>query len=160
MSHPDEMLEVEKRCFLETENAMHVWAAYSLARVCDAPVPDWVLRYLDRAARNLLALSAEAQEAGGKDLGPKIASALRLEGKPRSGSPLVTYHADWMVFGMTVRDRMTRVGRDGRTDLETYAIDDVANEAGVSKATVRRAFKLYDALFPGDAIFPDEALGE
>jgi len=160
VSHPDDMIEADRRCFVETGNPMHAWAAYSLARVCDAPIPEWVLRYLDMVGRNLLALSADSQDGGGKDLGPKIATALKLEGKPRSGSPLVTYHADWMVFGMNVRDRMTRVGRDGRFDLETYAIESVASEAGVSKSTVRRAFKLYEALFPGDAIFPDEALGE
>jgi len=154
MSHPDEMLEVEKRCFVETGNPMHVWAAYSLARVCDAPMPDWVMRYFDMAARNLLALSAEAQDSGGKDLGPKIAGALKLKGKSRAGSPLVSYHADWMVFGMNVRARLPEFG-----GKEYLAIESVAESAGVSKSTVHRAFKLYETLFPGDATFPDEAIG-
>jgi hypothetical protein len=157
MKHPDDLLEVERRCFAETSNAMHAWAAYRLARVCDAPVPEWVLRYLDLVGRNLLHLSA-AHDSDGKDLGQKIADAAMLKGKPRAGSPLVNYHADWMVFGMNVRDRMTRIGRDGRSDLETYAIESVALESQASKSTVRRAYKLYNALFPGDAIFPDETI--
>lgn len=154
MSHPEDMLEVERRCVVETDNVMHAWAAYSLARVCDAPVPDWVLRYLDKAARNLLALSAEAQSSGGKHLGPKIAKALGLA-SAGAGSPLVSYHADWQVFGMNVRARLPGFG-----GKEYLAIESVAADAGVDKSTVHRAFKLYTALFPGEGIFPDEALDQ
>jgi hypothetical protein len=152
MGHPDDMIEVERRCLVETDNVMHAWAAYSMARVCGAPVPDWVLRYFDKAARNLLALSAEAQESGGRDLGPKIAKALGLA-SVGAGSPLVAYHADWQTFGMNVRARLPEFG-----GKEYLAIESVASDVGVSVAAVRRAFKLYDALFPGAAIFPDEAL--
>jgi hypothetical protein len=154
LEHPFDLIEVEKRCLVETDNMMHAWAAYSLARANKAPVPEWVFRYFDRAARNLFELSADASKTGGKDLGPKIATALHLSSKG-AGSPLVTYHSDWLVFGMNVRARLPAFG-----GKEYLAIENVADQAGVSVSTVGRAFKLYNALFPGPGIFPDEALGE
>ena len=153
MSHPNEMLEVERRCFVETNNPMHVWSAYSLARVCDAPVPEWVLRYFDFVSRNLLSLSADVQSEGGKDLGPRIAQAMKLEGKPRSGSPLVQYHADWMVLALNVIGHLPHAG-----GKEYLAIEEVAASSGVSISTVRRAFKLYCSLFPNEGDFPEERL--
>ena len=151
-----DFIEVERRCLAKTNNPMHAWAAYSFARVAGDPIPDWVLRYFDMAARNLFALADEVQDEGGMDMGPKIAMALKLASKGR-GSPLVEYHHDWLVFGMNVRNRMQRTDSLGRSDLETYAIESVARDHNASESAVRRAYKLYDALFPGDAIFPNEA---
>lgn len=146
------LVEVERRCFLDTGNPMHVWAAYRMARVADAPIPDWVLRYFDICGDRLLALSADASRNGGaKDMGPKIAKSLGLVSNGR-GSPLVSYHADWIVFGANVRARVT----DG--DKEYLAIESVAKDAGVSTTTVRDAWVRFGALFPGESPFPDEAL--
>lgn len=152
MSHPEDLIEVERRCFIETDNVMHVWAAYGFARAAGAPVPDWVLRYFDRIGRSIMALAIEARTEGGKDLGPRIAKALGLASAGR-GSPLTAYHSDWMVLGMNVRDRM----RQG--DKDYLAVESVAKDGGVSEATVRRAHELFDKLFPSEGIFPDEALG-
>ena len=158
MKHPHDLIEIERRCLAATDNPMHAWAAYSFARVAGEPIPDWVLGYLDLAARDLFKLAMEASAAGGKDLGPKIAKALRLDGKPRSGSPLATYHSNWKVLGVSVRDRMNRPDCEGRTDKETHAVEAVAAQHGVSASTVSRAFKLYDQLFPGEAVFPGEVV--
>jgi hypothetical protein len=159
MNHPDNLIEVERRCYLESGNAMHVWAAYAFARAVDAPLPDWVMSYLDRCGRNLMALSSEVRSTSGKDLGPRIAKAFGLA-SPGSGSPLTTYHHDWMSLGMSVRDRITRRDDRGRADQETYAIEQVADEAGLAPSTVRRAYKLFDHIFPGTAVFPDDAVKE
>ena len=144
-------IEVERRCLVETDNAMHVWAAYSFARAAGDPIPDWVMRYFDMVARGLFALAVEAKAEGGKDMGPKIARAMGLASKGR-GAPLVEYHNRWMTFGMNVRHRMQQ------GDKEVFAIESVAKSGGVSISTVERAYKRYAALFPGEAIFPNEAV--
>lgn len=152
MSHPEDMLEVERLCAIENDNMMHAWAAYRLARLSGVSIPEWVLRYFDEAGRNLLALSAEIAKYGnGKGVGPKIAKSIGLA-SDGAGSPLTKYHADWMVFGLNVRARMLE------GDKEDIAVETVARDAGVSMSTVRRSFKTYDRLFPGQALFPDEAL--
>jgi hypothetical protein len=56
---------------------------------------------------------------------------------------------------MNVRARLPDFG-----GKEYLAIESVAETAGVSESTVRRAWKRYDRLFPGAGIFPEEALGE
>lgn len=151
MRHPDDLIEVERRCLVETNNVMHVWAAYGFARAAGVPIPEWVLRYFDKAGHGLMALAVEAKKQGGKDFGPRIAKAFGLA-TAGSGSPLTAYHSAWMTFGMNVRYRMQQ------GDKEYLAIASVARDGGVSDATVRRAHELFDKLFPGDGIFPDEAL--
>lgn len=147
-----ELVEVERRCFKETGNPMHAWAAFRLARVVGSPIPDWVLKYLDQCSRELLSLSSHSSAQGtGKDLGPAIAKTFGLASKGR-GSPLVTYHADWMVFGANVRSRMLN------GDKEYIAVEEVAKEHAVSKTAVGNSWRLFRAMFPGKSPFPDEAL--
>jgi hypothetical protein len=144
MHDNSDLIEIERRCFAETGNPLHAWAAYSFARVVNAAVPDWVLGYLDSAARNLFDLTAEhqsQQKGREKEIAPKIAAAFGIRGTVLSG-----YRDNWVVHGANVRHLM----REGHQ--ETYAIDYVAEAAGVSTSTVRRALKRYDRLYPDQGI--------
>ena len=77
-----DLIELERRSFMTTSNAMHVWAAYSLARVVKAPVPDWVLGYLDLCARRLFALTS-AKDEKDDEFAKTVASAFMLTSKGR-----------------------------------------------------------------------------
>ena len=52
--------------FADADNPYFAWEAYSLCREFGAPVPDWVLVYLDRAARALLSGEDERRALGFK----------------------------------------------------------------------------------------------
>jgi hypothetical protein len=150
--HPFDLIEVERRYFVETHNPMHVWTAYSLARCNAAPIPDWVLHYFDHSARELLKLSFETRETGGENMGPKLARSLGFtSGGPGSG--LSNYqNMEWIVYGMHVRARIAQGSK------EYIAIEDVSKQLAVHKSTVTRAYKLFDKLFPGDGIFPEDTV--
>ena len=68
------------------------------------------------------------------------------------GSDLTGYQGDWMMYGANVRHRIKQGNK------EYFAIESVAHDAGVSYATVRRGWKLFDATFPGDAPDPLDAV--
>jgi hypothetical protein len=144
-----DFIEVERRAFLATGNAMHAWAAYSFARVVKAPPPEWVLKYFDRCARGILKVSHDSIEKGGKNPAPKVLDALHLK-----GSDLTGFHDKWMVYGMNVRNLM------GQNDKPDFAIESVAKAMGVSYSTVWRGWKRYDETFPGDAVMPQDAVKE
>jgi hypothetical protein len=128
---------------------MHVWAAYCLARVVKTPPPEWVLKYLDRCARGILAISNDSTKTGGKGRANEIMGVLDLR-----GSDLTGYHAKWMAYGMNVRRLMQQ------DDKEDFAIDTVSKAMGVSYSTVRRGWLLYDKTFPGEAVLPQDAVKE
>ena len=48
--------------YRKTGNPLACWDAYSLARKKGEPIPEWVLAYFDRAARNLLSPKNEAKD--------------------------------------------------------------------------------------------------
>lgn len=153
----EDFIEVERRAFFETSNPMHVWAAFRYAAVAKAETPDWVRGYLDLVSKRILALSAEAHKqteqpkrnAKVDDFGPRLAAAMMMK-----GSHLTGYHSDWIAYGMNVRHRM----HSG--DQETYAIESVARDASVSISTVRRGWKRYNKLYPGNDIFPHEVVSK
>ena len=69
-----------------------------------------------------------------------VAEALKLKQPGRTGRGTVFTEMSnykWIFLG----DRVESYMRQG--DQETYAIDDVAKRFGVSKSTVRRAWKRY-----------------
>ncbi|MEQ1955957.1 hypothetical protein [Mesorhizobium sp. CN2-181] len=149
-------IEVERRAFMETSNPMHVWAAFRFARVVRAEIPDWVIAYLDLASKRLLALAVEEEQkhAQAKQVGKRhvtdvkrVAPAFFIK-----ASHLAGYHDNWVTYGMNVRHLKKQKHQ------ETYAIDHVADHFGVSASTVRRAWKQYEKLYPGDAIFPEDAV--
>lgn len=142
-----EMIEVEWRAFEETSNPFHAWAAYGLARAVGAPIPEWVLQYFDLAMRRLFNISAEGVDIGHHDKPALIARALDFDGQV-----FTQYRKDWMVLGGAVNQR-TATGTQ-----ESAAIDEVAERYASSPATVRRAYKRYKRLYPGQGIFPDQSL--
>ncbi|MDG4896616.1 hypothetical protein P9272_23905 [Mesorhizobium sp. WSM4976] len=152
-----DFIEVERRAFFETSNPMHAWAAFRYASVVGTEMPDWVRGYFDLVSKRMLALAADAQTEADRpkrnskvdDFGPRLAAAMMMK-----GSHLTGYHSDWISYGMNVRHRV-QAG-----DKETFAIESVAEDAGVSVSTVRRGWKRYNKLYPGDAVFPHEAVSK
>ncbi|MEQ8813553.1 MAG: hypothetical protein RLO51_16780 [Thalassobaculum sp.] len=149
-----DLIEVERRCYQETGNPLHVWAAYGLARVVKTPPPEWVLAYFDGVGRNLFTVAAVHLNGKAANVPAEIMVALGMKppGKSGSGTAFSRYHKDWLSFGMNVRARM----QSG--EQQTYAIEEVAKQSGVSEKLVRDGWKRYNRLFPGPGIFPDEAL--
>lgn len=139
--HPFDLLEMDHAAFKATGNPMHAWAAYATARVNNVPAPEWVLKYFDSIARELLRLSHQASERGAKDLAPEIAKGMGLKGAALKG-----YHRDEMIFALNVR---TRVKRDG-TGAVDAAVLEVAEAANVSSSTVWRAWVKYKDHLPDE----------
>lgn len=133
------MIECERRAYLAKGNPLHVWNAYSTARAKGIAVPEWVLRYFDKASWDLRALANEPEK---KNLGPKIAKALDLVRDGR-GTPF-DYDTKWWVYGRKVREFVKR------GDQLDHARSFAADEFGVSPSTIRLAANLYDATFPED----------
>jgi hypothetical protein len=141
-----DFIEVERKTYLATGNAMHVWAAYSFARAVKAPPPDWVLRYFEQCSRGISKIASEATKSSGKDLGPKIMKALGLKGSNLTGYS----EGVWIAHGMNVRRHL---GENRDVKLHS-AIQTTAKEWRVSYATVSRNWKRYEKTFPDDGITP------
>ncbi|CAN7769473.1 hypothetical protein [Mesorhizobium sp. LjNodule214] len=139
-----DLIELERRAFMTTSNAMHVWAAYSLARVVKAPVPDWVLTYLDLCARRLFAFTSaqDANDAEDHEFAKTVASAFMLNSKGAGTAASKYFGAKWLEYGMSVH---IKVRANTKPD---FAIVEVASEANVSTSTVRRAWNTYKKAYP------------
>ena len=70
--------------YLRTGNPIHLWSVYLLARQGGVPIPDWVLEYLDKAARVLTAPNGPTSPTA-------VADALGLATK---GGPSKTRQAE------------------------------------------------------------------
>ena len=122
---------------------MSAWQAYCDARLGGLEIPEWVLKYLDRAAGNIWALPSRCIK--GKrvhNFERELAIALEMAKPGDNGrGHVLTDFMDrmWMFYGETVRRYM----RQG--DKESFAIEAVAKRNGVSTATVRRAWKRFSA---------------
>lgn len=117
-------------------NPIHAWVAIGHLRPEDR-FPDWILEYLERCAESVEELLWRTYQ-GEKVSDRKIVDALGLKG--RQLSKFLPTAGD--IYGTVVEKNM----RHG--DQETYAIENVAEEYGVSTATIQRAFKRYLAENP------------
>jgi len=45
-------LRVDENLYRNTRNPRHVWHAWQLARTANAPIPDWVLKFIDQLAKS------------------------------------------------------------------------------------------------------------
>ena len=122
-------------------NPLHVWSAYCAVRELGQPVPDWILAYFDRCAVALMNLTGVARD-GERVTKPSAAIAEAFEMKrPGQGGPGSVFseftNQTWLFRGATVEIYI------GHGDKETFAIEEVARQYGVSEATVRRDFKKY-----------------
>jgi hypothetical protein len=45
-------LRVDEGLYLNTRNPRHVWQAWQLARRAKAPIPGWVLQFIDQLAKS------------------------------------------------------------------------------------------------------------
>ena len=136
-------IEVARDAYERDGNPLHVWSAYCEARESGQPLPEWVMTYLDRCAMALMDLvSASARGKSVTTPSTAIAEAFEMKrpGQGGRGSVFSEFtNRTWIFYGGTVALYM----RQG--DQETDAIDDVARKNGVSAATVRRAYKKYNA---------------
>jgi len=139
-----DLIELERRSFMTTSNAMHVWAAYSLARVVKAPVPDWVLGYFDLCARRLFAFSSAQNEVD--DFAKTVANAFMLNSKGRGTAASKYFGAKWVEYGISVH---VKVRANTKPD---FAVVEVASEGNVSVSTVRRAWNTYQKAYPNGGL--------
>lgn len=144
-------LECEKRAYEATDNPLHAWAAYGVARQAKIAIPEWVLAYLDKCHLGLVYTVPDAieQQRSAKDLAPVIAGAFGLVSKGR-GNPF-EYEEKWWAIGRAVR-RLMLVGVEGQEKggglTEYHAKQTASEDYGVSFSTITRAFKTYKAVFP------------
>ena len=124
-------------------NPLDVWLAYWEARESGLPVPDWVMTYLDRCAVALLNLASDSAHCKSVTVPPTaIAEAFEMKrpGQGGRGSVFSEFtNRKWTFYGLIV-DHYMRQGAK-----ETDAIENAARKTGVSAATVRRAYKKYNA---------------
>ena len=128
-----------KKDYEKDGNPIHAWVAICHLRPEDR-FPDWILEYLERCAGCLEELLWRTYQ-GEKVSNQEIVDALGLKGRQFSKF----LPNDGELFGTSVELNM----RDG--DKEIYAIKNVAEQFGVSAATVRRGWKRYLAEVPGVA---------
>jgi hypothetical protein len=48
-------IERSQASYLQTDNPIHAWRVYTLARQSGVPIPDWVLDYFNKVAKMLTA---------------------------------------------------------------------------------------------------------
>lgn len=138
------MIECERRAYLATENPMHVWNAYATARAKRIEVPEWVLRYFDKASWGIREMAGD--DVPRKDLAPRIARALNLV-RDGAGTPF-DYDNRWWAYGRKLREFINA------GDKMTFARENTAGHFGVSVSTIQRGAETYDKAFPdGDDQF-------
>ena len=123
----------------KNRNPLYAWTAYRAARENGYPVPDWALEYLEEAAEEICILRHRRGGVSHTD----IAKAVKLAGTPGKKNAFSSYRNEiWRLHAKTVSSNMVE------GDKETYAIEGAAKQLGVSKSTVRRAWKRYQAENP------------
>lgn len=149
-------LEGARREYEESGNPIHAWRAYAeLRSLGKNSFPDWLLAYLDSSCDNLLKMcdplfpSVQAlveTVPGTKKFNPTtaIAEAMQFKkpGKSGRGHPISdVQNSKWLSLGGLVELRI-------RQGWKQYlAIEEVAKERGVSRATVQRAYRRFLATF-------------
>lgn len=158
MKFADYRIECERRAYLQSKNPMHAWEAYGIARRSAREIPEWVLRYFDKARMGLELNVEDATEEGGtrEDLARVIAKAFGLV-SIGAGTPF-DYNTKWWAYGRKVREFMKDDER-GRPGFPLHhARGKAAKFYGVHVSTIIRGAKVYDKVFPegDDDIFIDE----
>ena len=148
MKLADYMIECERRAYLATGNPLHVWNAYSTVRAKRMDLPEWILRYFDKASWGIREIATD--DVKRKDLGPRIGRSLGLV-NDGPGTPF-EFDRKWWAYGRAVREYM-KAGHD-RDDARAFAAVDFE----VHEMTIVRNEQLYDLAFPGgeDEIVIDE----
>lgn len=138
------MIECERRAYLATGNPMHVWNAYATTRAKRIDVPEWILRYLDKASWGIREMAGD--DVPRKDLAPRIARSLDLV-RDGAGTPF-DYDNRWWAYGRKVREFRKR------GDQLDHARRFAAEFFEVSVSTIMRGARIYDDAFPdGDDEF-------
>lgn len=128
-----------KKNYEKDGNPIHAWVAIEYLRPEDR-FPDWILKYLERCAGSLEELLWRTYQ-GEKVSDREIVDALGLKGRQFSKF----LPNDGELFGTLVEVNMYH------GDKEIYAIENVAEQWGVSTATVRRGWKRHLVEVPGVA---------
>lgn len=141
-------LECERLAYEATNNPLHAWAAYGVARQAQVAIPEWVLTYLDKCRLGLVFTVPDAIEERGsaKDLGPVIAGAFGLVSKGR-GNPF-EYDERWWVYGRAVRllkNEIEATGKEAKMDAVFF---ELGNHFSASDSKIRRGWKLFEKAFP------------
>lgn len=123
--------ERDRVSYQETGNPLFVWQAYKFQRLMSSEVPEWVFLYLDNVAESLLSFTDKDRCDASF-----VAKALDLDTRQGERSAFKGFDQD-MAFKLG--PAVLRAIADG--SQETYAIEAVAKERGVSESTVRRAYK-------------------
>ncbi len=134
------------RCEYEnTDNPLAVWFAYAECRQVNLDIPEWIFRYLDRVAGNFWHLCPGAKNPVPDKPSPAIAEALEMKGAGKSG-PGNVFKAFQNVRHLAMAHDLIRLILSGHK--ETVAADQVAEQRGVSRSTILRAYKKYAWIIP------------
>jgi len=120
-------IEADRQRFQDTGNALFVWDAYARSRDAGLPIPDWILDYLDDAARNISAFVNPDRPQSVTDPNKEIATAFRLassQGKPTVFKQFIDtfYDWEWAALGEKVA-AYYRSGNDERSSIYLVACD-------------------------------------
>jgi hypothetical protein len=73
-----DLIAPRARLYAEFQDPYRAWEVWFLARSGRLDVPDWVCSYLDRVARQMIAISIDLEEAGRPREGRTVNDALEL----------------------------------------------------------------------------------
>jgi len=128
------------RLFERTGNPLHAWQVYAAARRDKRAIPESALAYLDVCAARLL--DAAALKAKSQAIYAAEAIGLKKAGRTGRKNVFREFHDhDTLWRAIALAAEVAQVLADG-TKLD-FAYDDVARAHGVSRTTVRRAYKTH-----------------
>ena len=133
-----------QREYERTGNPLHIWHAYGECRDYGLEVPEWILAYLDRVAKDLLIMASEPDKIP-KSPAPTVARIMGMNEKG-SGNVFRTFQSqdvrDYRMAHDVICDIIADEEKRGSHKLDTIE-KAVAKRFEVSKATVDRAYKKY-----------------
>jgi hypothetical protein len=130
------MIREMERHYQSSGNALFAWRAYGFARDASEPVPEWVLKYFDKAEE---ALMAPLREDDGplKEPASAIAGALGLKLRGR-GNVYRRFHQE-IEKGELLAKYTAALAREGNKAWR--AQETLGQEVGCSERTIRRKVK-------------------
>ena len=129
-----QLMEIHRHSYADGGNPLDAWSALLLAHALGEPPPAWVMEYLAICSTRLHGLTHAALQ--GEKFKPKdIAHAVGLVSMGAGTVFPSENEFVWVALAMQVRDCISN------GDKETYAIEAVAKEYGVTKYAARQAWK-------------------
>ena len=137
--HEETALQLKRHKYLSTGNPITAWEYYRACREQGEPIPEEVLRYFDTVADGILKVAADPPEPRKRP--ERLAKALGMLKKTRGAGSCFDAHKNRLKGFRLAKETEALKETEGAT--EEWTFNEVAEQTGLSAATVRRYFKGY-----------------